>query len=87
MRVIVSTGKLQEMDVGVTDVFETELYERYAAHPLGNPSDSMSLAHFGVWYQWSRFSVGACYWDYTICYLQLSLETNYSGCIKNVYSH
>ena len=53
-RVIKSTRKLQEMDGGDTDVFESRLYERYAARPLGDPFDSMSLAHFAVWYATSK---------------------------------
>ena len=42
------------MDGGDTDVFESGLYERYAARPLGDPFDSMSLAHFAVWYATSK---------------------------------
>ena len=57
-RVIKSTRKLQEMDGGDTDVFESGLYERYAAHPLGDPFDSMRLAHFAVWYATSTSTFG-----------------------------
>ena len=53
-RVIKSTRKLREMDGGDTDVFESGLYERYAARPLGDPFDNMSLAHFAVWYATSK---------------------------------
>ena len=42
------------MDGGDTDVFESGLYERYAARPLGDPFDNMSLAHFAVWYTTSK---------------------------------
>ena len=42
------------MDGGDTDVFESGLYERYAARPLGDPFDNMSLAHFAVWYATSK---------------------------------
>ena len=49
-RVIKSTRKLREMDGGDTDVFESGLYERYAARPF----DNMSLAHFAVWYATSK---------------------------------
>ena len=42
------------MDGGDTDVFESGLYEHYAARPLGDPFDNMSLAHFAVWYATSK---------------------------------
>ena len=32
------------------DIFQTGLFERYAACPDGEPFDNMSLAHFAVWY-------------------------------------
>ena len=32
------------------DIFQTGLFERYAAHPDGEPFDNMSLAHFALWY-------------------------------------
>ena len=53
-RVIKSTRKLLEMDGGDTDVFESGLYECYAARPLGDPFENMSLAHFAVWYATSK---------------------------------
>ena len=31
------------------DIFQTSLFERYAARPDGEPFD-MSLAHFAIWY-------------------------------------
>ena len=53
-RVIKSTRKLREMDGGDTDVFESGLYEHYAARPLGDPFENMSLAHFAVGYATSK---------------------------------
>ena len=53
-RVRVIECKLQEMDGGDNDVFESGLYERYAARPLGDPFNDMSLAHFAVWYATSK---------------------------------
>ena len=42
------------MDGGDTDVFDSGLYKRYAARPLGDLFDNMSLAHFAVWYATSK---------------------------------
>ena len=48
------------MDGGDTDVFESGLYERYAARPLGDPFDNMSLAHF------ARYIKGSFYLRYEL---------------------
>ena len=53
-RVIKSTRKLLEMDGADTDVFESGLYECYAARSLGDPFNNMRLAHFAVWYTTSK---------------------------------
>ena len=38
------------LDDGDTNVFMHGLIDRYAARPTGAPFDSMTLAHFAVWY-------------------------------------
>ena len=53
-RVIRSTKTFRVLDCGDTDVFESGLYERYAAHPPGDPFDSTSLAQFAVRYATSK---------------------------------
>ena len=43
--------QLRELDDGATNVFMHGLFDHYAARPTGAPFDSMTLAHFAVWYR------------------------------------
>ena len=49
-RQIRPSHRLRELDDGDTNVFMHELIDRYAARPTGAPFDSITLAHFAVWY-------------------------------------
>ena len=49
-RLIRPSHQLRELDDGDTNVFMHGLIDRYAARPTGAPFDSMTLAHFAVWY-------------------------------------
>ena len=49
-RLIRPSHQLRELDDGDTNVFMHGLIDRYAAGPTGAPFNSMTLAHFAVWY-------------------------------------
>ena len=49
-RLVRPSHELRELDDGDTNVFMRGLFDRYAARPTGAPFDSMTLAHFAVWY-------------------------------------
>ena len=49
-RLIRPSHQLRELDDGDTNVFMHGLIDRYAVRPIGAPFDSMTLAHFAVWY-------------------------------------
>ena len=49
-RLIRPSHQLRELDDGDTNVFMHGLIDRYAVRPIGAPFDSMTLAHFVVWY-------------------------------------
>ena len=49
-RLVRPSHQLRELDDGDTNVFMHGLIDRYAARPSGAPFDSMTLAHFAVWY-------------------------------------
>ena len=49
-RILKSQQQLRAMNTEDDDIFQTGLFERYAACPDGEPFDNMSLAHFAVWY-------------------------------------
>ena len=50
-RLVRPSHQLRELDDGATNVFMHGLFDRYAARPTGAPFDSMTLAHFAVWYR------------------------------------
>ena len=49
-RLVRPSNQLRELDDRDTNVFMHGLIDRYAARPAGEPFDSMTLAHFAVWY-------------------------------------
>ena len=49
-RLVRPSYQLQELDDIDTNVFMHGLIDRYAARPTMGPFDSMTLAHFAVWY-------------------------------------
>ena len=49
-RLVRPAYQLRELDDRDTNVFMHGLIDRYAARPTGAPFDSMTLAHFAVWY-------------------------------------
>ena len=49
-RLVRPSYQLRELNDGDTNVFMHELIDQYAARPSGAPFDSMTLAHFAVWY-------------------------------------
>ena len=49
-RLVRPSYQLRELDDIDTNVFMQGLIDRYAARPTGAPFDSMTLAHFAVWY-------------------------------------
>ena len=50
-RLVRPSHQLRELDDGDTNVFMNGLFNRYPARPTGAPFDSMTLAHFAVWYR------------------------------------
>ena len=50
-RLVRPSHQLRELNDGATNVFMHGLFDRYAARPTGAPFDSMTLAHFAVWYR------------------------------------
>ena len=49
-RLVRPSHELQELDDRDTNDFMRGLFDHYAARPTGAPFDSMTLAHFSVWY-------------------------------------
>ena len=49
-RILKSQQQLRAMSTDDDEIFQTGLFERYAARPDGEPFDNMSLTHFAVWY-------------------------------------
>ena len=58
-RLVRPSYQLRERDDIDTNVFMHGLINRYAARPTGAPYDSMTLAHFAVWYH--------TVWYHTVC--------------------
>ena len=53
MRILRPRCQLQMLADGDTNVFQTGVYERYAARPSSEDFANMSLAEFAVWYEYT----------------------------------
>ena len=70
--------QLRELDDGDTNVFMHGLIDHYAARPTGAPCDSMTLAHFAVWYNTVSGSEDELFEDTSGCLPHYQLQNSMS---------